>query len=112
MNYVTHNQERIIGIGGTSFQGYVDIPYGILVRIFGEPMEGDMYKTQAEWEVCFEDGTVATIYDYKVGACYCGEDDGIAKEDVTDWHIGGHNEKAVDHVLWAVDAYLNQKYGD
>ena len=76
-------------MGGTSLQGYVDGQVGFprLVEIFGEPLgAGD--KTLAEWVVRFEDGTIATIYDWK--------NYGMRREDVTSWHIGGHDKRAAD----------------
>ena len=58
--------------------------------MFGkETLAGDGVKVQAEWDLVFQDGTVATIYDYK-------ED--IPKEQVTNWHIGGYNNRAVELV--------------
>jgi len=83
----------------TSLQGYIDSTYQQLVRLFGEPNDGDDYKVQKEWVLKFEDGTIATIYDYKMGDCYNGSGEGVHYSDVTDWHIGGHNETALNHVL-------------
>lgn len=85
--------------GGTCLQGHVTTTYEKLVRCFGEPTgSGDEYKVQAEWYLRFADGTVATIYDWKEGDNYCGKGEGKPAEKVTDWHIGGHNDKAVKHV--------------
>ncbi len=68
----------------TSFKGEVVTTYDRLVELFGEPGRGGD-KTQVEWEIEFEDGTIATIYDWK---------ETIPPKDVTDWHIGGMNELA------------------
>ncbi len=86
---------------GTSLQGEVHISYATLVRIFGKPLKGDGYKTQAEWVLQFKDGTVATIYDYKEGKSYLGRH-GKPANKVTSWHIGGKNKKAVAHVKHAL----------
>lgn len=98
--FITHNQERITGIDGTCYQGNMNAPYKILVKVFGEPMEGCTTKTQAEWEIRFEDGTVATIYDWKVQ---------VPKEEVTQWNIGGRSYTSVAHVIDAVDNFLDRK---
>jgi hypothetical protein len=71
-------------------QGEIDVTYAQLVSVFGpEHSKGDGYKVQAEWDLEFEDGTYSTIYDWKMGDGYQGKGDGIPKEQVTCWHIGG-----------------------
>jgi hypothetical protein len=57
----------------------------------------DDYKSDAEWAFEFEDGTIVTIYNYKDGFNYCGED-GTPLKYITDWHIGGYSEDAVTRV--------------
>ena len=73
--------------GGTYLQGYIDIPYATLASKLGYPTHTDGDKTLAEWVIKGKDGTVATIYDYK--------NYGMKKEQISKWHIGGKNEKAV-----------------
>lgn len=86
-------------------QGEIKTTYAKLVKVFGpEHSDGDGYKVQAEWGLVFEDGTYATIYDWKEGASYRGVNEGITKEYVTNWHIGGTVRTAVDRVK---DALLN-----
>jgi len=90
-------------INGTSLQGYVHAYFSELVAAFGEPLEGDGDKTQAEWVLVFEvpqddgytDRVVATIYDWK-------KYDQRADE-VTSWNIGGHDPRAPELVI----DYLN-----
>ena len=82
-------------INGTYRQATINIPYRILVDVFGEPLCGDGGKTDAEWIIEFADGTVATIYNYKNGIAYCG-DSGIPTEQITDWSIGGHCSSVVN----------------
>ncbi len=94
---VTHNEKNIT-TSGTCFQGDVEIDYNTLVEIFGEPNKGDGYKVDAEWDVEFDDGTVATIYNYKDGKNYLGKD-GLDVREIVDWHIGGFNRKSVDLVI-------------
>lgn len=82
----------------TSRQGEVDISYAELVEKLGEPSsDGDGYKVDAEWALEFEDGTIATIYNYKTGPNYNG-DDYCKVEDIRDWHIGGRDKRAVQMV--------------
>ena len=73
---------------GTSLQGYVQAYYHQLVEVFGEPEAGGD-KTTVEWCLEFEDGTVATIYDWKEYETPMG---------LHRWHIGGRNNLAVAHV--------------
>ena len=75
----------------TSLQGYMPARYDQLVAVFGEP-EGCGDKTTAEWSLAFEDGTVATIYDWKEYETPMG---------LYSWHIGGMSKKAVDRVTQA-----------
>jgi len=75
---------------GTSLDGYVTRTLAEMVEAFGEPhrhVEGGD-KTDAEWVLRFDDGTIATIYNYKDGKNYLG-DEGLAVEDIAEWHIGG-----------------------
>lgn len=84
-------------LNGTSLQGYIEISYKELVEKLGKPNDGDGYKVDAEWCVEFEDGTVATIYNYKDGRNYNGSS-GTPKTKITDWHIGGNDDKAYKQV--------------
>lgn len=85
-------------ITGTSLQGYIDISYDELCEKLGESSEYyDDYKSDAEWIVSWEDGTIATIYNYKDGRNYLGAE-GLDLEDIRDWHIGGSSHKAVEKV--------------
>ena len=90
-------------IGGTCYQGVINVRYGDLVRLFGQPLPGDAYKTEAEWVLRFHDYNadryiVVTIYDWKVGPSYCGPEEGIEPEFNEVWHVGGHSSEAF-HVL-------------
>lgn len=96
-NFLTHNDKDDIQTVGTSLSGYIDITYDELVEKLGEPHQSDGYKVDAEWDLEFEDGTVATIYNYKTGKNYLG-DEGYDTDEITDWHIGGAGEKSVEKV--------------
>jgi hypothetical protein len=97
MKFVT---DHTVG-GGTSLQGYLNVPFSRVVEAFGEPSEGDGYKVAFEWGVRFEDGTVATIYDYKASSLY---DEGeptpewMRENDYSDWHVGGNSKRAAELV--------------
>jgi hypothetical protein len=96
MEFSTHNQKEI-NISGTSLVGSIQCSFAQLKKVFGEPSKGDGYKTDAEWEIEFKDGTIATIYNYKDGKNYCGSK-GIAKTKLTDWHIGSFDIRAVSYI--------------
>ena len=77
----------------TSLKGEFSITYAELVEIFGKPKYGpnsDLDKTTCEWALTFEDGTIATIYDYKTPCTPQGD---------YEWHIGGHDAKAYTYVV-------------
>ena len=84
-------------VNGTSLKGYVTATYAELVARFGEPERGGD-KTTAEWALAFEDGTVATIYDWKEYETPMGE---------YNWHVGGANFMASVLVDKVVDEYQN-----
>lgn len=87
--------------GGTSFHDTVisETPRN-MIKCLGEPhcIGGD--KTNMEWEMETEDGTVFTIYDWKNYG-------GIGMDEVVEWHIGGHKksdtekarEELVNHIF-------------
>lgn len=88
----------------TSGQGSVRTTYHKLVSVFGKPKKGDGYKTEAEWDLMFSDGTVASIYDWKEGKHYLGKQ-GKPVSKITDWHIGGKSK----HAIALVKAALREK---
>lgn len=101
MKYVTHNDVPDIDINGTCYMGEIRAKYADLCAAFGKPTSGDGYKTDAEWEVRFSDGTVATIYNWKDGHNY-NDGQGTDTVDITDWHIGGRDARVVRLVLEAM----------
>ena len=86
IKFTTHN-DNYIQTNGTHLIGHVSTSYQKLVETFGDPLKGD-YKTDAEWDIQFSDGMVATIYNWKNGKNYCGED-GYELHEIDSWHIGG-----------------------
>jgi len=95
MKFKTHN-DNIPFIGG-GLQGYIYAEYKELRKLFGLPSDSDGYKVDAEWEVLFDDGSFARIYNYKDGKNYNGKS-GTPKTKITDWHIGGENKNAIPHI--------------
>lgn len=96
------NQEKIlIDVSGTSLQGYIMTSYAMLLIKLGKPKPGDGRKTDAEWSLLFADGTVATVYNWKNGKAYMGED-GLELKEINEWHIGGFDERARELVCDAV----------
>lgn len=80
---------------GTHLQGYITTDYATLVATFGDSMgAGD--KTTQEWILVGEDGTVATIYDWKQPSTPLHK---------CEWHIGGLSYKAVELVQDALMGY-------
>ena len=92
MIYRTHNDEHI-NVAGTSHKGELTTTYGKLVELFGDPRKasGDG-KTDAEWKIEFENGEVASIYNYKNGAKYGNPN----IESITEWNIGGYKSEVVN----------------
>ena len=98
MKFKTHNQADIDD-ACTGYVGKITTTFSELKKKFGKPNiiveKGE--KTDAEWLIQFENGVIATIYNYKNGKNYVGNS-GIATSKITDWHIGGHVEDAYNLV--------------
>lgn len=92
---LTHNDSSFNRslINGSSKQGSIDIAYPRLVEIFGKPMDSDDYKTDAEWWLLI-DGTLVTVYNYKTGVNYLGEQEGVPTEELSVWSVGGNSPDA------------------
>ena len=104
MQFITHNEDDSINSNMTCLRGSITTSYANLVEVFGEPLkEGfDDYKSDAEWVVQFEDGLVATIYNYKNGINYCGTEHGTPTQYIKDWNIGGHDTAVVAYIKEAL----------
>jgi hypothetical protein len=81
------------GVPGSGLVGFVETTYAKLVKCFGEPAPGAEWKVTAEWRIEFEDGTVASIYDWKVQK---------TPKQTYDWHVGGNGKAAVLRVAEAL----------
>lgn len=102
MRFETHNDTKV-DTNMSSRRGLVEATYEQLVNVFGKPTVGDEYKTDWEWEIEFDCGTVATVYNWKNGPNYCGSH-GLNKHQVTEWHVGGFGWEAVECVLSTLKA--------
>lgn len=89
-----------VNLEGTSLQGYITCSYDTLCEVFGQPEGGDGHKTQAEWAVKTDDGTVFAIYDWK---------EHKPVYDVTEWNIGGKTTQAVEALHTIVNAALDER---
>lgn len=88
ITYTTHNDPNF-EIEPNSGQGDVITTYEKLQLLFGAPSDHfDEKKSDAAWYVKFSDGTFASIYNYKNGRNYLGQD-GTPRQDITEWQIGG-----------------------
>lgn len=59
--------------------------------------ESDWTKCDAEWQIEFEDGTVAWVYNWKNGRNYNGPS-GTPVEEITRWTVGGPTERSAQLV--------------
>ena len=85
-------------LNGTCLQGYIDISFNDIVEKLGDFDDNyDDGKSDAEWTIVFNDGSVASIYNYKDGKNYNGAE-GLETDEITDWHIGGKDKSVVAKV--------------
>ena len=91
---MTHTQPAREDIYGTGLVGEIEATFEDLQEVFGPPEGGgDDGKTRAEWHIRFDDGTIASIYDWK---------ESTPLEALTTWHVGGKNHAALAKVLQAM----------
>ena len=73
-------------VGGSRQGSLNDVTYEEIKNKFGNPTHSELSvdeKVQAEWDIKFDNGVRASIYDYKQYH--------LPPEDVTDWSIGGNS---------------------
>jgi len=74
---------------GTSLRGHLIACYTDLILKLGEPTNDfDDSKSDAAWHIRWNDGVIATIYNWKNGKNYRGSQ-GLKTEDILNWNIGG-----------------------
>jgi hypothetical protein len=104
MQFTTHaTTSNTKAINGTHLQGYINCSYDDLVHALGYPLDSgfDDYKSDAEWHIFFDDGMVATIYNWKNGKNYLG-DQGYNLCDIPQWNVGGRNPEVVERVAFLI----------
>jgi len=96
--YRTETDPELMNFDGSCYQGEMFAKYHRLVELFGQPHDFfDDYKCDAEWYVEFDDGVIATIYNWKNGRNYCGFD-APHVEDIVEWNIGGFSIEAARRI--------------
>ena len=91
---------------GTSLQGYISAKFSTLGFTFGKPTEienayeGDQ-KVDVTWVITFSDNEVATIYNYKNGKNYLGNE-GQNVTSMTEWNVGGTSPQVVKRVAMLI----------
>ena len=92
------NSTKEIETAGTFLQGYIETTKADLIRVFGSPDEfGDGGKVTIEWGIRFEDGTIATVYDWKRYELGTPADD-----ELMTYNVGGLTPRAVKLVKRAL----------
>lgn len=93
MRFITHNDDEI-NVTRTVLVGQVKCYYYKLVEILGEPANQD---GMPNWDIQFDDGTVATLYGWNVH---------FKDRDVNRvWNVGGKSATT----LWKVYDLVNQE---
>ena len=87
---------------GTFLQGHISLPFQQIVDTFGQPeiTNDPGAKVDAMWKLtvlCNGHNERATIYNYKTGKNYQGED-GVDVVDIEQWNIGGDKHVVVDQL--------------
>jgi major membrane immunogen (membrane-anchored lipoprotein) len=98
-------------VHGTCLQGYLNATYDDIVETLGYPFEHgfDDMKCDAEWTIEFDDGSVATIYNWKNGKNYLGAD-GLDLCDIKQWNIGGNSMNVVHKVQHLINGAARKDY--
>lgn len=94
MKIISHNVEPEIDTTNVKFQGIIDANYKDIVEAFGQPLEGDLYKIDAQWKlkVVSEGGQTysALLYNFKTGKNYLGKD-GLEIQKIPNWNVATSN---------------------
>ena len=95
--FITHNDTDRWLSEGTHLIGHITCNYEDIVKVFGKPNGSDGYKSDAGWDIEWNDGTISTIYNWKNGNNY--NKDGTRVESIVEWNVGGKEQKALNYVL-------------
>lgn len=87
MKWTRGNLEKI---SGSFYVGQIDLSFLDIVRKLGPASaKSPDGKVKARWIIKFEDGTIASLYDWKSGTSI---------KDLSNWRIGGHSYLAMYYV--------------
>lgn len=101
MKYTNMKDDYMVA-NGTCLQGYIDATRDELEIVFGAPFDWPEHdKVTTEWIIRFENGVVATVYDWKRY-----EEGRPGQFEKITWHIGGKSDEAQRFVHMAVNAKL------
>jgi hypothetical protein len=89
MKTITFKRALWPAVAGTGLIGHIHATYDDLVKAFGRPDTDAADKWTVQWIIQFDDGTVATIYDWKTDATPKGP---------YMWHVGGKSHAALQLV--------------
>jgi hypothetical protein len=88
---LSHNKTNdAIDTKKCEYRGVFNTTYDQLVKVFGEPLKGDLYRSDVEWHIQLTIDEANTypvkIYNYKNGKSFLGED-GMKVEDIDVWSV-------------------------
>ena len=93
-------QRRLPFVGGSRQGELEDVHMFEIIEVFGPPTQinsQDSGKVQREWDIKFENGVRASIYDYK--------QTGIEPEDIDYWSVGGNSPVSAFEVYKAMGLF-------
>jgi len=110
MQFITHNEREslIDETNGSAHVGDIEATYKEICSLFGKPLSYDKGKVDVHWVVKFNDGTVASIYNWKNGKAYMG-DDGLSVQSIKTWSIGGLSQASGTLVQITLDLHRESK---
>ena len=111
MKILSHNEVGDIDTSNVKFQGIIDANYNDIVEAFGEPLEGDLYKIDAQWKLKLlaDSGKVsytALLYNFKTGKNYLGKD-GLELENIPNWNVSTSNQNI--NVVSQIKKFIREK---
>lgn len=102
MNFQTHIEAEIDTDNVSWTFATIQASKGQLIKVFGQPIESDG-RVQNQWIIKFSDGTVATIYDYRLREIHM--DDNIT------WNIGADRSDSAGQSVSLVHNAFRQGMG-
>ena len=109
MKIASHNKTKNpIDSTNTEFRGLLHTSYEDLVTVFGEPLDGDGYKTDVQWKLEIFTNSKKTyigrIYNYKNGKNFLG-DKGFENENIDTWLVSSSGINAIPYI----EKYLERR---